>query len=68
MKTSNKILSITGIVIVVIILVLVLGSRIFLNKYTDSFEAGNLILNIDRVTLTENASGTMNIQEMLNRK
>ena len=36
MKTSNKILSITGIVIAVIILLLVLGSRIFLSSYAES--------------------------------
>ena len=39
MKTSNKILFITGIVIAVILLIGVIGSRIFLNKYTDSYES-----------------------------
>lgn len=36
MKTSNRILFITGITIVVIIFIAVLGSRLFLIKYTYS--------------------------------
>ena len=41
MKTSNRILFITGIVITVILLISVIGSRIFLNRFTDSFEKGD---------------------------
>lgn len=40
MKTSNKILFITGIIIVVIIFVSIIGSRIFFNKFTNSYERG----------------------------
>ncbi|MDA3940305.1 MAG: hypothetical protein PF693_13520 [Spirochaetia bacterium] len=42
MKTSNKILFITGLVIVVILFASVLGSRFFLNKYTDSYKNGDI--------------------------
>ncbi len=35
MKTSNKILFITGLIILVILLGSVIGSRIFLNQYTE---------------------------------
>ena len=38
MKTSNRILFITGIVIAVILFVSVLGSRFYLNSVTDSYE------------------------------
>ena len=49
MKTSNRILFITGLVIVVILLAMVLGSRIFLNKYTDSYKNGDInYSNIDK--------------------
>ena len=41
MKTSNKILFITGLVIVVIVLASVIGSRIFLNKITNSYKRGD---------------------------
>ena len=42
MKTSNRILFTTGIVIAGIIFVSVLGSRFFLSSITDSFEGGEL--------------------------
>ena len=41
MKTSNKILFITGLVIVVMVLASVIGSRIFLNKITNSYKRGD---------------------------
>ncbi|MCK5153768.1 MAG: DUF2807 domain-containing protein [Spirochaetales bacterium] len=41
MKTSNKILFITGLAIVVILLTSVIGSRIFLNKFADLHKNGN---------------------------
>ena len=41
MKTSNKILFITGVVIVVIVFVLVAGSRIMLNKYSDNYKSSD---------------------------
>ena len=41
MKTSNRILFMTGIIIAGIVFALVLGSRIFLHSYKDSFEEGN---------------------------
>ncbi len=42
MKTSNRILSITGIVIAIILLLSVIGSRILLNRYTDSYNSGEI--------------------------
>lgn len=42
MKTSNRILTITGIVIALILLISVIGSRIFLNKYTDSYTSDEI--------------------------
>ncbi len=42
MKTSNKILLTSGLVIVSVLLASVIGSRIFLNKFTDSYERGDL--------------------------
>ena len=41
MKTSNKILFITGLTIVAILLASVIGSRIFLNKFTNSYKNEN---------------------------
>jgi hypothetical protein len=42
MKTSNKILFITGAVIVVMLFAVVTGSRIILNKFTNSYESGEI--------------------------
>ena len=41
MKTSNRILFMTGIIIAGIVFAFVLGSRIFLHSYKDSFKEGN---------------------------
>ena len=41
MKTSNKILSITGLAIVAVLLASVIGSRIFLNKFSSTFKSEN---------------------------
>ncbi len=46
MKTSNKILFITALIIVVILLGSVIGSRVFLNKYTISYKGGDLNYSI----------------------
>lgn len=42
MKTSSKILLTTGLIIVIILLASVIGSRIFLNKYSNSYKSGDL--------------------------
>ena len=42
MKTSNKILFISGLVIVIIVLASVIGSRIFLNKVTNTYKSEDL--------------------------
>jgi hypothetical protein len=42
MKTSNKILIITSLVIAVILLASIIGSRFLLSKYTDSYDIGEL--------------------------
>ena len=42
MKTSNKILIITGLVIIVLAFTSLIGSRILLNKYTNSYDMGEL--------------------------
>ena len=49
MKTSNKILIITGLVVVVLVLASVIGSRILLSKYTDLYDMREINLsNIEK--------------------
>jgi len=42
MKTSNKILIITGLVIVVLVFASLIGSRILVSKYTNSYDMEKL--------------------------
>jgi len=42
MKTSNKILIISGLVILVLVFASLIGSRILLSKYTNSYDMGEL--------------------------
>jgi len=49
MKTSNKILIIAGLVIVILVLASIIGSRTLVNKYTNSYNIGELNLsNIEK--------------------
>ena len=52
MKTSNKILFITGLTIVAILLASVIGSRIFLNRYTESYKEGDI--NYSEIKIVHN--------------
>ncbi len=53
MKTSNKILIFTGLVVVVLVLASVIGSRIFLNQYTETFGKGEVQYSITKAECTE---------------
>ena len=42
MKTSNRILIITGIVIVILVLASIIGSRVLISKYSNSYDTGEV--------------------------
>lgn len=45
MKTSNRILIITGLIIVVLVFASLIGSRILVSKYTNSYDMGEMNLS-----------------------
>ena len=53
MKTSNKILIIAGLVVIGVMLIGVIGSRIFLNQYTETYGKSEVQYSIIKTECTE---------------